>query len=1002
MVSFRQSMRAFRLLLLAAGALALVLVVAAAVVFSSSFQTWVVRNALAKSSEVRASVGRVDAGLKDVRLREVRYERGGAVLTIPTLEADLPVLSAAFADKILVGRLVAKGWTLDLSKATDGRGANASGGVLPPAAVAAPEVKRVTGAFAGIFGHLKLPVDVALEGVQLEGEVILPASRGRVKLSLTGGGLRAGGEGKFTLVADAALTDPKVNAVQVRGTLIGAMDTPRTFTQLATNFEAAASGAQFPQGVKLTAGATAARSAMGESYSATILGEDRQLLVVKAEFPRDASRLDGTWKLDVRDVDVAPFALGHPLPAFTAVGDGKFDSNAAFSVVHVAGRLNATAGRLEILQPQLGVVGAVKIAAEFDVAQRGGAIGVQELQATISSAQPIATVTALQGFEFDSKTQEVRAADATRELVGVVLHGLPLAWAKPFLGDLALTGSDVRGEVVATARGGGVALRSRVPLAVEKLNMDAGAKPWLRAVDVSFNATADYTPQGWQAEVSGFTAKSGATVLATLDAKAGQLAVAGQPLKTTGKLVANLGAVLQQPIASGALALSSGDAVVEFIASVADAKALQAKLALKNLTAIESGKPVVLPAVAADVRVDVGTDGKIALSVPLALEREARKSDLTLAGAIGAPRDKVRAIEAQVTSTQLVLDDATMLAAALPGARDEAGAAKAERPLWHGFQGTIDLQLKKVVYSETFALTNVGGRLRLEAGAAKLETVQMGVGETGRAALNGTVTFDPSVPLAYGFNADVAVREFDPAPLFRALNSTHPATVEGRFDIASKLSSRAARLGELAAGAGGTFQLTSKGGVFRGLPVTAGNVADSTSTIASLIASASSMIGGLTGRKDASDISNRSQAVSELAKGLSAIAYDQLSLVLARDAQLNAQLKEFSLISPEVRLTGSGKVEHRPGGGLLASPVAMEFNLRAQGRAGSLLRYLGLLDAQADDLGYAACTVPITIAGTLGSVDASEASRRLVAAAFEKAGFIDKAADWLSKQRSGK
>src|SRR5207237_1228368 len=137
-----------------------------------------------------------------------------------------------------------------------------------------------------------------------------------------------------------------VNALKVHGTLAAAMDTPRTFTRVAAKLDAAASGSKFPNGVKLTSDLSAARAAAGESYSAAIVAQDRELVVVQARFPSNASRLDGDWKLDVRDADIAPFAFGRPLPSFTAVGEGKFDTDAAFTAVHATGRLNATADRL--------------------------------------------------------------------------------------------------------------------------------------------------------------------------------------------------------------------------------------------------------------------------------------------------------------------------------------------------------------------------------------------------------------------------------------------------------------------------------------------------------------------------------------------------------------------------------------------------------------------------------------------------------------------------------
>src|SRR5205823_2759960 len=120
-------------------------------------------------------------------------------------------------------------------------------------------------AFAGIFGQLQLPVDLSLDGVDFEGEVILPDAQGRAKLILTGGGLGAGREGKFDLKADATLTDPEVSATSLRGALAARMDTPRTFTRISAKFDAAAMGAKFPSGVKLVAELTAAHGPNGEN-----------------------------------------------------------------------------------------------------------------------------------------------------------------------------------------------------------------------------------------------------------------------------------------------------------------------------------------------------------------------------------------------------------------------------------------------------------------------------------------------------------------------------------------------------------------------------------------------------------------------------------------------------------------------------------------------------------------------------------------------------------------
>jgi hypothetical protein len=61
------------------------------------------------------------------------------------------------------------------------------------------------------------------------------------------------------------------------------------------------------------------------------------------------------------------------------------------------------------------------------------------------------------------------------------------------------------------------------------------------------------------------------------------------------------------------------------------------------------------------------------------------------------------------------------------------------------------------------------------------------------------------------------------------------------------------------------------------------------------------------------------------------------------------------------------------------------------------LKYLGAVEAQTDDLGYAACTLPLRIGGTLGKPDASESSKNLMALAIEKSGVTEKASELIDK-----
>jgi hypothetical protein len=463
-----------------------------------------------------------------------------------------------------------------------------------------------------------------------------------------------------------------------------------------------------------------------------------------------------------------------------------------------------------------------------------------------------------------------------------------------------------------------------------------------------------------------------------------------------------LPALLAQPAAGGTMQLTRGDLAGDFAANLGPTQEIQAKLSLTNLEADPKITKEKLPAISADVRADIAAGGQITINAPLLIERDDRKSDLLFVGTL-TPDAKGLTVVARVSSNRITVDDVKILAAPLaapattattPG---PAASIKDTAPPWAGLNGQIALALKEVVYSGLFQATDVGGTVRIEAGALKFEGGRAGFGNGSDAKISGALTFDAKAAAPYALNADLAVTEFDPAPIFKAMNPGQPATVEGKFNVTSKLSGAAARLDEFATTTRGDFLLSSKGGVFRGLPVSVSEKNETIGKLAKGVELVGSAFDVFKGRKDDSEVTSTAKAVSEVSRMLAAISYDQLNVALTRDAGLNTVLKDFTLISPEMRLTGGGQATHKEGTPLLDEALAMEFKLRARGHTGDLLKYLGKLEAQTDELGYAACTLPLKVAGTLGKPDTSELSNALTGIAIEKTGVKDKAGELLNK-----
>lgn len=998
----------FLRLLLNCLALAIVLVaVLVAAAFVPAVQTWVARMALAGQPAIQGSLGSLSAGIGRVEVGDLHLKVAGAVLTVPSLEAELPLITAGWDRRILVRKLVAKGWTLDLRQIPEPKGAgnqvvSAPGVHGGPGALAQPEtvsVQNVARIFRGTLSRWALPCDMSLDGVELEGDVLVGAPAGRapvrVHVIIKGGGMAAGRDGAFAIDAAIMALDPELSVISIagHGRLAVAMKTPRTFSRVEVKADLSADGGPFPKGLSLSADLAANRGVGEEIYYLDLSRGSQHLATVVARFPEPTNQFAGTWKVDLQDSDVAPFAPGRSLPRFTATGDGRFDSDATFTRVHALGHLSAVMSHLGVLDRSLERLGAVTLDAGFEATRTGHSLRVDRLSLSLPGARPAAVVQSLQPFEFDENTGALKPVDPAGDWAEISIRGFPLAWLSGLTDGFAWSGGDATGEFVVRAEKGGFALRSKAPLSAAGVSVQRAGRTFGRKLDLSISLLGEYGPQGWQIQAAPLMVASGGNRLATVEAKASSPAGPNQPIAIAGTWNADLQALASKADVLDLSWIGGRSASGDFTAKVGISTELDGKLAVVGGDEHHS--------ITASLHAEVDGNGRISFLAPVKVALGPNVSDLSAEGTRIRDEAGTR-LYLRLTGKNIVLEHLRLLATPLAagGGAPLAASAGSETPagvrdripFWGDWTGHVMVAFDQLKAGED-VFDNVGGTLNVDHGSVHLEGGHGKITAKREAKVEGSISFDAAAEFPYSLKATVSLDRVDAESLFAAADSRKAPAIEGRFSFAGTLVGNGVNLDDLVGRMQEEFRLTSTAGIVRMFKTDVDEAIppEPKAQASDALDAVGSAVGALFGVKNTMGsgrrrVSPTAEAVIEFTNEMSEIGFDEITVTAVRGTDHTIRLVDIAMTAPDKRLTGSGQVTYVKGLALRAQPLSVNLQLCARGRTAKLLSTAGLLSTQKDDLGYTLLSEPIHLGGTLEHIDKSRWHELLVKAAERNPG----------------
>lgn len=959
------SLKSLRPILIALAWLAAVAGVLAALAFAPLVQTWAARRLLARQTDAEASLDYARAGFGQVHLDGLRLSRSGAELKVPALDAELPVLDAAWKGKIRAGSLAARGWTLDLTHAA-AAGAFASG--------------REAGAaelLGLLLGRWRLPRGFSLDRIELEGDVLLPGGSDsapvRVHLLAEGGGLAAGRQARLPVELSFTAVDSQfqVFTVLVRGASTVTVDSSGAIARVGFAGTLLPKGGPLPSDLALSVALAAEPGPDRLTGDVVARRGDRFVASLSAGFRAAAGTVRGSWRLDAGPSDIGLLPGGFAALVLRAVGAGSFEADPAFTRVRAAGSLHTLAARPGAQPSPSGLPGIVGVDADFALAHAGRSLHVDRLSARVTAGRATVRLRALEPFAVDEEAGTLAADDPGKDWLEAAVAGLPIEQLGPLPGGFSLRGGDVSGSFRARISDGGFVLRTETPLSAAGVALVRRGAVLEDGLQLSLPLSAKWSSKGWRLQGAPFTAARSGRTLASVRVEASRTQGPDQPVAVDGAWTAEL----------NALGFGGGSASGSFSVSLGAAPSADAQL---QATGADPARTIT-----ASLHVEQTDSGDLEFDAPIRTAFGGRATELSLRGTWYREETGSR-LDAQLTADNA--DSGQLLALAGPLAAAASGVRSGDSretpdagPFWGFWNGRFraefghlkagDRELKNV--SATFAATP--DSLSLKEGRAE-------VPDLGPVGIEGEIRFGGGSRRPYRLTAAGAIsNEIDAAAYLPPPEDGRAAVLEGKFSAAATWLGDGATLRDLVGRTRMQLQLSSTAGVVRLLRT---NVAETISQpntpVRDSLKSVGSAVGSFFGVQHAnpSDIrlDPNTQAVIDFSNQMAEIGYDRLSLNVMREESGAIRLSDIEVLASGAHLTGSGVIGASKGLPLGGRPIALEMKLGVRAGEADLLADAGLLSDQTDDQGYNLLRPEIVFGGTLDHID-NKAWRDLLAQA---------------------
>src|SRR5208283_1323924 len=187
----------------------------------------------------------------------------------------------------------------------------------------------------------QVPFAGTVDGVEVEGDVLLASREGsapvQVHLVVKGGGLGAGRHAAFDVEATAVGAQIPAAFTFARGKVAADLGRDGRIGRLSAKADFSPEGESSADDPGISVEVSADRAKDGSAYAIDAGRGARHLLSVRAQAADSSGRLAGTWSVDLREADIAPFSPYADVTPASVTGSGSFDATRPFERLHAQG-----------------------------------------------------------------------------------------------------------------------------------------------------------------------------------------------------------------------------------------------------------------------------------------------------------------------------------------------------------------------------------------------------------------------------------------------------------------------------------------------------------------------------------------------------------------------------------------------------------------------------------------------------------------------------------------